>query len=72
MAVRQKYFRIRTGGRRKSRVKVRPIVFIFFLVSALATGAIAILMNVRIEDDLAAWRASHSPAGGTQSGKDDD
>jgi hypothetical protein len=59
MTARPKYFRIRVGGRKKSRVKVRPIVFFFFLSVALVTGTIAILMNLSLEDKIAAWNARH-------------
>lgn len=70
MTARPKYFRIRVGGRKKSRVKVRPIVFIFFVSAALGLGTVAILMNLRLEDRIAAWNAHHplaahgKPAGG--------
>jgi hypothetical protein len=66
MSARAKYFRIRVGGRKKSRVKVRPVVFIFFLTVALTMGTIAILMNLQLEDRIAAWNARHpTPAQGT-------
>ncbi|HEX4636951.1 MAG TPA: hypothetical protein VH189_12260 [Rhizomicrobium sp.] len=62
MTARQKYFRIRVGGRKKSRVQVRPLVFIFFVSVALGMGTIAILMNLRLEDRIAAWNAHHPMA----------
>lgn len=68
MTVRAKVFRIRVGGRKRSRVKVRPIVFIFLVATTLTVGTIAILMNLVLEDRIAAWNAGHpAPAHGNSS-----
>jgi hypothetical protein len=59
LAKRVKYFRIRVGGRKKSRVKVgyRPILF--FILMALLVGAYAIVVNVDLEDRINAYNARH-------------
>lgn len=58
----RKTVRIRIGPRR-SRVRVGPRPFIFFLVAAVVIGAIAIAVNVAIEERWKAYRAVfHRPA----------
>ena len=45
---------IRRIGRRRSRVRIGPRVFVFFAALALVIAAIAISLNFRIEERL--WR----------------
>ncbi len=37
-------------GRKRSRIQLGPRVFVFFLVAAILTGAVAIAVNVNLED----------------------
>ena len=50
-------------GPRRSRVRVGPRPFVFFVVAAVVLGAIAIALNVAIEERWKAYRATfHQPA----------
>jgi hypothetical protein len=45
----------RRRSRKIQRAKIGPRVFVFLIVSAVTLGAIAISMNVRLED----WEKTH-------------
>jgi hypothetical protein len=47
--------RIRTTGRRKVRTSIGPRLFIFFLIMAVACGALAFSVNERLEE----WEHTH-------------
>ncbi len=45
-------------GRKRSRVRVGPRIFVFFLVAAVLTGAVAIAVNINLEDS---WNRALGP-----------
>ncbi len=38
-------------GRKRSRIQLGPRIFVFFLVAAVLTGAVAIAVNLNLEDN---------------------
>jgi hypothetical protein len=61
----RKIVRIRLGPRR-SRVRVGPWPFIFFLAAAITLGAIAIALNIAIEERWKAYRTILYPPAPSQ------
>jgi hypothetical protein len=57
MKAEQPTFRlIRRGGRKKSRVKIGWRVFAIYIIAVLATGAVAISLNLKVQD----WEKTHT------------
>lgn len=62
--------RMRTGPKR-SRVKVGPWPFLFFLVCVLASAACAIAVNVQLEDRINAYHRLLQQVGIGRAAQDD-